>query len=242
MKRVLDCSVALVGLVLAFPFLLAIAIAIWLQDFQSPFYIAPRMARGGGTFKMAKLRSMVVRADQQGGVSTSTTDARITPVGRFVRAYKIDEVMQLWNVLKGDMSLIGPRPQVYKDAALYSEEEQRMLLVRPGISDMASIVFADEGDVLKDSANPDLGYNQKIRPWKSRLALLYIDKQSFLLDLQLIVLTVVALVSRQAALNKIQKLLLGWSADPLLIRMARRQEPLIAYPPPGANDIVESCL
>jgi lipopolysaccharide/colanic/teichoic acid biosynthesis glycosyltransferase len=191
---------------------------------------------------MAKLRSMVVRADQQGGVSTSTTDARITPVGRFVRAYKIDEVMQLWNVLKGDMSLIGPRPQVYKDAALYSEEEQRMLLVRPGISDMASIVFADEGDVLKDSANPDLGYNQKIRPWKSRLALLYIDKQSFLLDLQLIVLTVVALVSRQAALNKIQKLLLGWSADPLLIRMARRQEPLIAYPPPGANDIVESCL
>jgi lipopolysaccharide/colanic/teichoic acid biosynthesis glycosyltransferase len=185
---------------------------------------------------------MVVRADQQGGVPTSTTDCRITPVGRFVRAYKIDEVMQLWNVLKGDMSLIGPRPQVYKDAALYSEEERRMLMVRPGISDMASIVFSDEGDVLKDSANPDLRYNQKIRPWKSRLALLYIDKQSFLLDLQLIVLTLVALVSRQAALNKIQTLLLGWSADPLLIRMARRQEPLIAYPPPGANDIVESCL
>jgi len=242
MKRVLDCSTAFVGLVLAFPFLFVIAIAIWLQDFQSPFYIAPRMARGGGTFPMAKLRSMVVRADQQGGVSTSATDCRITPVGRFVRAYKIDEVMQLWNVLKGDMSLIGPRPQVYKDAALYSEEERRMLMVRPGISDMASIVFADEGDVLKDSANPDLRYNQKIRPWKSRLALLYIDKQSFLLDLQLIVLTLVALVSRQAALNKIQKLLLGWSADPLLIRMARRQEPLIAYPPPGANDIVESCL
>jgi lipopolysaccharide/colanic/teichoic acid biosynthesis glycosyltransferase len=242
MKRILDCSIALVGLSLAFPFLFVIAVVIWLQDFQSPFYIAPRMARGGGTFKMVKLRSMVIRADQQGGVSTSATDCRITPVGRFVRSYKIDEVMQLWNVLKGDMSLIGPRPQVNKDAALYSEEERRMLTVRPGISDMASIVFADEGEVLKDSANPDLRYNQTIRPWKSRLALLYLDKQSFLLDLLLMVLTIVALVSRRVALNQIQTLLLGWGADPLLIRMARRQEPLIAYPPPGAKDIVEGCL
>jgi len=234
--------VALVGLVLAFPFLLVMAILIWLQDFQSPFYITPRMAKGGGTFKMAKLRSMVVRADQRGGVSTSATDCRITPVGRLVRAYKIDEVMQLWNVLKGDMSLIGPRPQVYQDAALYSEAEQRMLMVRPGISDMASIVFSDEGEVLKNSANPDLRYNQMIRPWKSRLALLYIDKQSFHLDLRLIVLTLIALVWREAALNRIQTLLVRWGADPLLIRMARRQEPLIAYPPPGANEIVESCL
>jgi lipopolysaccharide/colanic/teichoic acid biosynthesis glycosyltransferase len=191
---------------------------------------------------MVKLRSMVVQADKKGGVSTSATDRRITPVGRFVRAYKVDEVMQLWNVLKGDMSLVGPRPQVYKDAALYSEEEKRMLTVLPGISDMASIVFSDEGEILKSSANPDLLYNQIIRPWKSRLALLYIDKQTFLLDLRLILLTAVALVSRRAALDRIQKLLRAWGADPLLIKMARRQERLIAYPPPGANEIVESCV
>jgi lipopolysaccharide/colanic/teichoic acid biosynthesis glycosyltransferase len=242
MKRILDTCAALAGLTVASPLLLIITIVIWLQDFHSPFYVAPRMARGGGTFRMVKLRSMVVQADKKGGVSTSATDRRITPVGRFVRAYKVDEVMQLWNVLKGDMSLVGPRPQVYKDAALYSEEEKRMLTVLPGISDMASIVFSDEGEILKSSANPDLLYNQIIRPWKSRLALLYIDKQTFLLDLRLILLTAVALVSRRAALDRIQKLLRAWGADPLLIKMARRQERLIAYPPPGANEIVESCV
>jgi lipopolysaccharide/colanic/teichoic acid biosynthesis glycosyltransferase len=186
---------------------------------------------------MVKFRSMVVDADKICGSSTASTDRRITPAGHFVRAYKLDELIQLWNVLKGDMSLVGPRPQVLTDAALYSNAEKRMLSVRPGITDPASIVFSDEGDILKGSASPDLLYNQIIRPWKSRLALAYIDHRSFWIDLWLIVLTVVALLSKPTALRALAALLGGWGLDPLVIRMAARQEPLLAYPPPGAEVI-----
>ena len=236
MKRVFDFTAALVGLIVVSPLLLAVMIAIWLQDFRSPFYIAPRAARGGGAFSMVKFRSMVVNADKTGVSSTSGDDRRITPVGRFVRAYKIDELIQLWNVLKGDMSLVGPRPQVLTDASMYTEQEKRMLSVQPGITDPASIVFADEGDILHGSADPDLLYNQIIRPWKSRLALLYIDKRGFLMDVWLILLTAAAIVSRRTALKAVQRLLQRWGADPLLLRMARREEPLLPYPPPGATE------
>ena len=240
MKRALDFTAALVGLTVTSPLLLAVMIAIWLQDFRSPFYIAPRAARGGGLFRMVKFRSMVVNADKLGGSSTAATDRRITRVGRFVRAYKIDELIQLWNVLKGDMSLVGPRPQAQTDANLYTETENRMLTVRPGITDLASIVFSDEGDILKGSPDPDLLYNQIIRPWKSRLALLYIDKRTFWMDLRVIFLTVVAILSRPVALRGVQNILARWDADDLLRRMARRQEPLLAYPPPGASEVVAS--
>lgn len=238
MKRVFDFTAALVGLIVVCPLLLAVMVAIWLQDFHSPFYIAPRAARGGGTFNMVKFRSMVVNADKTGVTSTSGDDRRITPVGRFVRAYKIDELIQLWNVLKGDMSLVGPRPQVLTDASMYTEQEKRMLSVQPGITDPASIVFADEGDILHGSADPDLLYNQIIRPWKSRLALLYIDKRGFLIDVWLILLTAASIVSRRTALKAIQRLLQRWGADPLLLRMARREDPLLPYPPPGATEVL----
>ena len=187
---------------------------------------------------MVKFRSMVMNADKIGGSSTAVTDRRITPVGQFIRAYKLDELVQLWNVFKGDMSLVGPRPQILNDvSSLYTSEEKRMLSVRPGITDLASIVFSDEGDVLCGSPNPDLLYNQIIRPWKSRLALLYIDKRGFLADIGLILLTVIAIVSRRTALKGIRRLLQRWGADPLLLRMAWREEPLISYPPPGASEI-----
>jgi lipopolysaccharide/colanic/teichoic acid biosynthesis glycosyltransferase len=238
LKRAFDIVAASAGLLLFSPLLLAVMLAIWLQDRRSPFYIAARAARGGGTFHMVKFRSMVVNADKIGGSSTAATDRRITPVGQFVRAYKLDELIQLWNVLKGDMSFVGPRPQVLTDAGLYTEAEKRMLTVRPGITDPASIVFSDEGDILKGSTDPDLLYNQIIRPWKSRLALLYIDKRSFLFDIWLILLTAVAIASRRTALKAIQRLLQRWGADPLLQRMARREDPLLLYPPPGATEVV----
>jgi len=241
MKRVFDFTVALIGLIIASPILLVVMIAIWLQDFASPFYIASRMARGGGTFRMVKFRSMVVNADKIGGISTAGSDRRITPVGRFVRKYKIDEIIQLWNVLIGDMSLVGPRPQVKKDADLYTEQEKRMLKVRPGITDPASIVFSDEGDILAGDTDPDLLYNQIIRPWKSRLSLLYIERRSLPGDFQLIVLTAVAVVSRHAALEHLQTLLKKWGADPMLRLIASRQEPLKPYPPPGATEVVAHC-
>jgi lipopolysaccharide/colanic/teichoic acid biosynthesis glycosyltransferase len=183
---------------------------------------------------MVKFRSMVVNADKLGGSSTAATDCRITPVGQFVRTYKLDELIQLWNVLKGEMSLVGPRPQVLGDAALYTDAEMRMLSVPPGVTDPASIVFSDEGEILKGSTDPDLLYNQIIRPWKSRLALAYIDHRSLLIDIWLIILTVVSIISKPMALQGLESLLNGWRLDPLLIRMAGRKEPLLAYPPPGA--------
>jgi lipopolysaccharide/colanic/teichoic acid biosynthesis glycosyltransferase len=232
-KRALDFLAASLGLLVFSPLLIAVMFAIWIQDRRSPFYIAPRAARGGGVFRMVKFRSMVVNADKIGGSSTAATDRRITPVGQFVRTYKLDELIQLWNVLKGEMSLVGPRPQVLSDAALYTNAEKRMLSVLPGVTDPASIVFSDEGEILKGSTDPDLLYNQIIRPWKSRLALAYIDHRSLLIDLWLIILTVVAIISKPMALRALGTLLHGWRLDPLVIRMAARQEPLLAFPPPG---------
>jgi lipopolysaccharide/colanic/teichoic acid biosynthesis glycosyltransferase len=240
MKRAFDFTVALVGLIVASPVLILVMTAIWLQDLRSPFYIAPRMAWGGGMFRMVKFRSMVVNADKIGGVSTAGSDRRITPVGRFVRKYKMDEIIQLWNVLTGDMSLVGPRPQVKADADLYTAEERRMLSVRPGITDPASIVFSDEGEILKDDPDPDLLYNQIIRPWKSRLALAYIDHTSLSVDIRLIALTAIAIFSRPAALRGLQSILQGWDLDPLVLRMAARQARLLAYPPPGAPEVVSA--
>ncbi len=241
MKRTFDILAAAFGLVVFSLLLLAVILAIWLQDKQSPFYIAARTARFGGTFRMVKFRTMVMNADKIGGTSTSASDRRITPVGKFVRAYKLDELIQLWNVLKGDMSLVGPRPQVPVDAALYTDAEKRMLTIRPGITDVASIVFADEGEILMGSADPDLLYNKIIRPWKSRLALLYVDNRSFLVDIWLIILTILCVFSRGFGLRAIQKLLRRWNADPLVRRMASREEALLAYPPPGAAEVVEQC-
>ena len=240
LKRTFDLLMASAGLALCSPLLLTVMLAIWLQDRRSPFYIAPRAARGGGEFRMVKFRSMVVNADKIGGSSTAAADRRITPVGRFVRAYKLDELIQLWNVLVGDMSLVGPRPQVLTDASLYTEAEKRMLTVRPGITDPASIVFSDEGDVLHGSSNPDLLYNQIIRPWKSRLALAYIDHRTFGTDLWLILLTVVAIASRTAALRALGNLIRRWQVDPLVVRVAARREPLAPHAPPGAAEVVES--
>ncbi len=240
MKRTFDIALSAVGLVAAAPVIGLFTFLVWLQDFHSPFYIAPRMARGGGTFRMVKLRSMVVHADRTGVVSTSVSDRRITPVGQLIRAFKIDELVQLWNVFIGDMSLVGPRPQVPSDASLYTAEEMRLLSVRPGITDLASIVFADEGDVLAGDEHPNLRYNQVIRPWKSRLALLYIDRGNLLTDLRIVCLTAVGLLSRRLALNGVQQILEEWNADELLRRMARRSGVLLPYPPPGAAEVVTS--
>lgn len=240
LKRFFDIVVALAGLVISSVIIVPTAVAVWLQDFRSPFYLGPRVAKGGGTFKMVKLRSMVVRADKTGVDSTGANDPRITSVGRFIRAYKLDELTQLWNVLWGQMSLVGPRPQVRRDADLYTAEERRLLTVRPGITDFSSIVFADEGEILKNETDPDLAYNQLIRPWKSRLALFYIDKRSLWVDLNLIATTVVAVISRDAALRRINKLLARLGAPEDLVKVALRQQTLVPRPPPGSDQIVVS--
>jgi lipopolysaccharide/colanic/teichoic acid biosynthesis glycosyltransferase len=240
MKRFLDIAVSFSALLLASPVLATAMFLVWLQDYRSPLYFGARIGKGGKPFRMVKLRSMVVNAERTKVDSTASDDARITAVGRFIRRYKLDELSQLWNVLKGEMSLVGPRPNVRRDVGLYTEEEKRLLSVRPGITDLSSIVFADEGEILKGSPDPDLRYNQVIRPWKSRLGLLYIEKRSFLLDIRLIFLTAAAVFSRPLALQGVQKILEDLGADEKLRQVARREIELFPYPPPGALEVVRS--
>ena len=173
MKRLFDIFASAVGLLVFAPILLAVMFLVWWQDRRSPFYIAPRVGKDMRPFKMVKLRSMIANADASGVDSTSADDERITPVGHFIRRYKLDEVTQLWNVFKGDMSLVGPRPNVKRETDLYTDEEKRLLSVRPGITDFASIVFADESEILEGREDHDLAYNQLIRPYKSVRAILY---------------------------------------------------------------------
>lgn len=240
LKRVFDVVISFLGLLLASPILLPVMYLVWRQDGHSPFYIAARVARGGGTFKMVKLRSMVVNADRSGVDSTAASDRRITPLGHWIRRHKLDELAQLWNVLVGDMSLVGPRPNVPQEVALYTDEERRLLNLRPGITDFASIVFSDEGDILKGSSDPDLRYHQFIRPWKNRLGLIYVERQGFWIDASIIVLTVLALVNRPLALMGVARLLASCGAAPAMVRVANRSQNLEAAPPPGATEIVKS--
>ncbi len=240
MKRLLDILLSALGLVLASPVLLPVMFLVWWQDRHSPFYVAPRVGAGDTMFKMIKLRSMVINADKSGVDSTGANDRRITKVGHFIRRYKLDELTQLWNVLKGDMSLVGPRPNVKRETDLYTLVERKLISVRPGITDFASIVFSDEGEILKDADDPDIAYNQVIRPGKSLLGLFYIEHRSTWLDIQLIYLTAVAIVSRPAALAGVQKILRRSGADRDLLTLAARVTPLVPRPPPGGTKIVTS--
>ncbi len=240
MKRLLDITAAAIGLIVLSPLLIVLCILIWLQDYHSPFYIANRVGRGERPFRMVKFRSMVVRADKSGVDSTAGDDPRITSLGKFIRRFKLDELPQLWNVFWGSMSLVGPRPNVERETVLYTSDEKRLLAVRPGITDPASIVFADEGEILQGSSDPDLKYNQVIRPWKSRLGLLYVDAgPSVARDLRVVALTVRGAVDRAAALNGVYALAAEIGATPELLEIMTRRAPLPAAPPPGASEIVQ---
>ena len=240
LKRLFDILGSSFGLLLASPILVPVMFLVWRQDRHSPFYIAPRVGRNDRPFRMVKLRSMVIHADKSGVDSTSANDQRITKVGRFIRRYKLDELTQLWNVLVGDMSLVGPRPNVKRETDLYTPVERRLLTVKPGITDISSIVFSDEGDILKGQPDPDIAYNQLIRPGKSLLGLLYIENQSFILDVKLCLLTAMAILSRDKALAALQNVLAGLGASAEMRDLASRKSPLVPRPPPGGDRIVTS--
>lgn len=240
MKRIVDLIFSFFGLLLISPILIIFVILIFLEDQQYPFYIAKRVGKDGVNFKMIKLRSMIIDADKSGVDSTSANDSRITKIGKKVRKYKLDEFTQLWNVLLGDMSLVGPRPNVQRDADLYTDIEKKLLMVKPGITDFSSIVFSDEGDILKEKDNPDLAYNQLIRPWKSRLGLIYIENQTTLIDLKLIFITIVAIFSKSNATKLVVLELVKLGVDNLVINVSKRHEALYPYPPPGQENVVDS--
>lgn len=242
-KRLLDLLMAVSVLLLTGPLLIGVMIAVWMQDFHSPIYRAPRVARGGGEFTMMKIRSMVANAAKTGVNSTGADDRRITAVGHFIRRWKIDELSQFFNVLIGSMSVVGPRPQVRNwGTDLYTDAEKRLLEVRPGITDIASIVFSDEGNILAGAPHTDLEYNRLIRPWKSRLGLFYINNMSLAMDIRIVSLTIMAIINKQKALDGVAAMLHDHAADPELIEVCRRLAPLVPAIPPGASKVEDGSL
>ena len=240
MKRAFDFTAALIGLIILSPLLLLLCLLVWLQDRHSPFYIPHRVGRGEKPYRMIKLRSMVVRADANKVDSTANNDPRITVIGRTIRRCKFDEIPQLWNVLVGDMSLVGPRPNVSRETDLYTAEEKRLLSVRPGITDISSIVFSDLGAILEGHPDPNLAYNQLVRPYKSRLGLLYLDHSSVTLDIMIILVTLLSSMNRRAALRCLRAIVTDLNAPEEIVAVVNRVAPLRPLPPPGANHIVTS--
>ena len=196
-KRVLDVLVAAVGLVFVGPLLALIALMIKLSSPGPVFYRGMRVGLDGKVFAMMKFRTMVVNAESLGGSATAADDPRITNIGKLLRRYKLDELPQLLNVLTGDMSLVGPRPEVQKYVNLYSPEEKTILTVRPGITDWASIWNSNEAAVLEGSRDPEKTYEELIRPTKLALQLLYVRKHSFFMDLKILFHTAVKLVNEE---------------------------------------------
>mgnify|MGYP001242255875 CR=1 FL=1 len=238
MKRVFDLVFSFLGLIFLSPIIIFACICIYLQDNQSPFYIAQRTGKNNKSFNMIKLRSMIVNAEKSKVDSTSSNDPRITKIGKIIRKLKLDELSQLFNVFIGEMSLVGPRPNVKRETDLYTPVEKNLLSVKPGITDFASIIFSDESEILKNVDDPDISYNQLIRPWKSRLGIFYIKKQSIQLDILIIVLTILSFFSRETSLILINKTLKKLNAPEDLCNLSLRKDKLKPTPPPGSNEIV----
>lgn len=193
-KRSFDLILSGLWLVLLSPLLTAIALLIKLDSPGPVFYRGRRVGLNGKPFRMFKFRTMILNADRIGGSSSPDDDPRVTGAGRFLRRYKLDELPQLLNVLVGEMSLVGPRPQVQWAVDLYSPEERLVLTVRPGITDYASVRFPNEGEILKGSSDPDKDYMENIHSEKMRLSLHYVRTRSFWGDIIIIIQTVTTIL------------------------------------------------
>lgn len=189
MIRFFDILFSLLGLLFLFPVFFFLYLAIRLESKGGGFYKQLRVGRGGRDFYVYKFRSMRVGADKKGLITVGGRDPRITRIGYFIRKYKLDELPQLFNVLKGDMSIVGPRPEVRKYVNLYTEEQQRVLSVRPGITDYASIEYVDENLILGKAEEPDKAYVELIVPDKIKYNMKYINNQSLKEYFKIIFLT-----------------------------------------------------
>jgi len=200
MKRFFDLVLSTIALIVLSPFFILLAIAIKVNSPGPIFYRGVRVGRHGIPFKIYKFRSMVADAEKMGSASTSNTDMRVTSVGLFIRKFKFDEFSQLINVFFGDMSLVGPRPEVQKFVDMYTEEEKTILTVRPGITDWSSIKFHNEGDIIEASgiADADEAYAKLIRPEKLRLQLKYVRERTLWKDIKIIVYTILTIFSTRS--------------------------------------------
>lgn len=193
-KRAMDIVLSACALAVLWPLLLLIALAIWIDDPGPVFYRQVRVGRNGKTFRIFKFRSMVMDADKKGLAITVGRDSRITRVGAVLRKTKLDELAQLLNVFLGQMSFVGPRPEVPKYVELYTPYQRQVLLVRPGITDYASIAYRNENDLLAGAPNPEAMYIKQIMPDKIELNMKYLREISPLADIRLILKTIVAVI------------------------------------------------
>ena len=189
LKRIFDITLSLFGLIILLPFMLIIVILIKIDSKGPVFFKQIRVTKNGKEFKIFKYRTMRVGSDKYSQITVGK-DGRITKIGSFLRKYKLDEIPQLINVLIGDMSLVGPRPEVPKYVALYTDEQKEILKVRAGITDYASIEFSDENDLLASEEEPEKAYIEKIMPKKIELNKKYLSEISILTDIKIILLTI----------------------------------------------------
>lgn len=178
MIRFFDIIFSIIGLVILSPLFIVLYILIRIESKGGGFYSQERIGKNGNPFKLYKFRSMRIGSDKKGLITIGEKDNRITKTGIILRKYKLDELPQLWNVFIGDMSLVGPRPEVKKYTDLYTEEQKQVLQVRPGITDWASIKYVDENKILGESKDPDEAYVNLIMPNKIKLNMVYIQHQT----------------------------------------------------------------
>ena len=193
-KRLFDIFFSSIGILILSPLFIILCIWVALDSPGGFFYRQIRVGRFGKDFRLFKFRSMVTGSDKKGLLTVGGNDARITRVGAVLRKYKLDELPQLFNVWLGDMSLVGPRPEVRKYVSLYSEEQLKVLNVRPGITDYASIKYFSENELLGQSSAPEKTYVEEIMPEKLRLNLIYIQDKSFLTDIKIILKTLLKII------------------------------------------------
>lgn len=189
MKRVFDIVFSFVMLLLFLPLFALLALAIVCDSRGGVFFAQERVGIQGESFRLLKFRSMRTNAEKGGQLTVGSSDSRITRVGYYLRKFKVDELPQLWNVFRGEMSVVGPRPEVPRYVALYNEEQRKVLSVRPGITDYASLLYFSESDLLAASTNPEQTYIEEIMPAKLKLNLEYVRRHSLLEDVKIIWLT-----------------------------------------------------
>lgn len=194
-KRLFDVIFSLFLIVLLLPLLILLGLMVKIDSAGPIFYLQSRVGKGNKDFKLFKFRTMTVGADKKGLLTVGHTDARITKVGYYLRKYKVDELPQLFNVLLGDMSVVGPRPEVRKYVDMYDERQLKVVSIRPGITDNASIEYVNENELLKDADNPEQLYIDEIMPAKLDLNLKYVENRSLFKDITIIFKTVKAIFS-----------------------------------------------
>ena len=190
MKRLFDVTSSGIALLLLAPLLATTGVLIALESRGGMLYRQQRIGRNGQPFTILKFRSMSVGSDRSGLLTVGDNDQRITRMGRILRKTKLDELPQLWNVLRGEMSIVGPRPEVSRYVDLYNDHQRQVLTVRPGLTDLASLAYIDENELLAASEEPEQTYIQEVMPRKLELSLSYIQQRSLLLDVKIILLTI----------------------------------------------------